>query len=290
MSNPPTTIQPAEIYSRRPHAQFIAQNLQPNSPLYIGSDDTFVIDAQNTAAGVVIQIVGRYMDTDGRLVPFAYQFSPAADRTLYSLTFDLSEGWLISMSLGTATTGVISGQCFVRAFLYRGSPPSGQLMAQFMASYITSNTWANWPFGTVTSSLAGPGRNYQYLATNPPAGTELTVTVPPHARWRPINVYLQLVCGAAVANRQITLNFNTGANPFVQVLQGPPLAASTTGNIQWMLGIGSRETALVNNTLMLPMPPVILDPGTTIKTATSGLQAADFYNYCSFYIEEWLVP
>lgn len=136
---------------------------------------------------------------------------------------------------------------------------------------------------------AGPGQIRAVAGADPAAGAEITVRVPETAQWRLLGLRFELVTDATVANRQVDLLIDDGANTVLRIEPPAVQAASLTDGYNYGPGLPAR--ALLTSEFLIPLPvKVVLPGGWRIRTVTANLQAADNFGAVYLWVEEWLNP
>src|SRR5262249_40653845 len=104
---------------------FSLKDVPPPSIVYIQRDDKLVLQAATSVGSELVTFNVRLLLTDGRIQALQYQVVPAANQTTVSLTVDLAEGYIISVS-AQASNAFARGFTYARVFLNRGAFGSGQ--------------------------------------------------------------------------------------------------------------------------------------------------------------------
>lgn len=119
---------------------------------------------------------------------------------------------------------------------------------------------------------------------NPPAGTEMTVTVPAGKIYIPISFYGVFIADATVATRVPRLQYRNGATVFAQVRGGVSIIASgasavfgNKNSVPLTLGTGGIE---------FTVPEIPVEAGEVIATAVQNLQAGDTWSALALKVME----
>jgi len=132
------------------------------------------------------------------------------------------------------------------------------------------------------------GRIRFITGTDPAAGAEISETVPTNAIWELISMRFSMACSADVANRYVGISFDNGTTSyFIQDSNYTAAATYTPSYCASQVQIRSGE-AVVSGHIPIPIKNR-LKAGYRIRTATTGLQAADNFGAPSFVVREWLV-
>lgn len=293
-------------------ASFALSGVGPPSTLYIQRDDVLVIQAATSTTNEVVTVSGRMLlapmprggqpdtpkgglpVTDARnanvIEPFTVTLAPASNRTVVTKQVVLAEGYLLSMA-SLATVAATRGQTFVRATLVRGAGNAPQPSQVLFADYVTTAFGAAFPNGRAVSPVEGPGFVRTFLAANPPAGADWTITIPSNARWKIRAWSALLTASATVANRQVVLTAGGGGgNGFL----APALTNVTAGQAATFSAAPlSTYTGVLPLFQILPLPGDLFLSGATgilqsFGVSTTGLQVGDQWSNISVVIEEWL--
>lgn len=281
-------IPEAEITTRPPAFSFIRQGIPPPAALYISRDDRLFIASFNSNTLAVLNLRGRYLDTNGDVIPFSFRHTPNTDRSSSIEEFSLAEGFLLDLMILAEAGGPLRrGATYVQAGIQRGGAGFTNQFAQLISDYMSCAHNPSWPAGAWVHAIEGPGLLRSITGTDPAAGAEISETVPTNARWRLINFGFDLVTDATAATRRPRLDFNDGSADFLRIEHGETLIASLTGRFDSFPGLGVYSR--LNNTFRLQViPELILSAGFVISTATTSLQAGDNYGAPRMLVEEWI--
>jgi hypothetical protein len=291
---------------------FNTTSVGPPSSLYIQRDDVLVVQASSSSASEVVTINGRLllanMPRGGQpdnaaidpniaaaastsvIVPIAMTIRPGATRTVTTQTFQLAEGYLLSLG-SLAAIAITRGQTFVRAFISRGGSALIQPSQLLFADYVTTQIGAAYPNGRVTAPIEGPGFVYLFAGTNPGAGANWSVSVPANARWRVRSIGALLTTSATVINRQVGLHIAVGGNI---VFTGAASVAIPANTPAVVTAVALNPFAPLDTTrIYLPLPPDLYLTGAsglvqTISSEATNLQAGDQWSSINLLVEEWL--
>lgn len=291
--------------------EFSFQGLAPPTALYLQRDDFILINASSSVASEIVQGEIRYMlpapeqagqpgmtaadiaalpkGKTGKIVTTQFTLNlSATPRTLLTKTFSLGECYLLSVS-AQSSLAVQRGQTFVRASLNRGNVPGNvSTVAQFLFSdYVCQPTPVGWPGGRQLNAAESTGFLTSINVPNPAAGADWIFTVPVSERLRIVSFRGVLTTSATVANRQVAVFVTDSVNTTWITSAPTNIPAATLAQIS---GTGTSAPLGVITTLInITLPPVlILPPGFTIATLTTGIQAGDQWSSIQFSVEQWL--
>lgn len=286
-------------------------HISPPSGLYIQRDDILNIGLLSNQVGEIIQgtfrILQPYPQIPGqpdapppagggasRVGPgvittdrFTVNYT-AALRNNQVTSIQLQEGYLLSLGV-QASVALQRGQTSVRITLNRG-PGAGIIssVAQVLLSdYLYVGQPAGWPGGRQQQGTESTGFLHSLQVTNPAAGADWTFTVPNQSRMRVTSFNANFTASAAVANRQVTVSVDDGANIYWQHDVAVNITAGQAGSI---FGTGTNATTGANPLLLsVVLPPNLnLPAGHRIRSNTVNIQAGDQWSAIWFGVEEWL--
>lgn len=288
---------------------FGLDRISPPSSLYLQRDDQLFLSMESQrGAGDTVSFVWRILqaapDVAGQpdapaaaalgqaggqitqtVKTQAHQLTGAL-RTNVQAVLPMAEGYLLSMSV-TATNASGRGQTFAQAGIMRKGPLGTMIFLPLFSDYVTTLIVPGWPGGRAISPVEGPGQIASVQQANPGAGADWTFTVPNFARMRFQSFNAVLTASAAVANRQVNIIVDDGANIVWQHDVGTNITAGQTASIS---GTGTNATVgLTTTELFVVLPPgLVLTQAMRIRSATTGIQAGDQWSAIFFLVEEWL--
>lgn len=276
----PLTTHPPEI-QHAPPGKFASH------AMYVGADDSLRVVAINRLSGLSIVITARVLLANGQIVPSQWVLRPTSDRVVNTNTLDLPEGYLLSLSAETETTGALPGVCWLAAALARGnsSTAAAFIGGQLLQGYVGLSQPLAWPPFAPSSQFNRNVTTRAITGTDPAAGVEISETVPTGAAWELISLFTSLVTSATAANRRPVLRIDDGSTVFFRGHQNNTISASTTSELVWFVGgvmlSGAATSGLPHNLLLLP--------GWRVTTLTESFQVDDNYAAPGFVVREFLV-
>ncbi len=134
----------------------------------------------------------------------------------------------------------------------------------------------NWPSRW---SVSTPG-------TDPPAGSEILITVPAGEVWQLCAVSVSLVTPAGLtAARRPHLVVDDGSNIIAQYPAPGTLNPGSTAQFSWCEGAGQSYAA--GGAVFQSIGRTVLLPGFRIRTLTENLIAGDNYGAPTYQAEIW---
>lgn len=274
----PTLITPTETP---------VEDVNQASPFYCTGEEAIRISSFGSVAGVELALRTRFLRKDGWLIPTNDRHVPSANRTIVTSETPLSDGWLIGCELHAVVGSPRRGQVFVVVDLIRGVGAGATVLQTLAQGYVTDTSRLSYPSSPIDASVSGNGVLRSITGTNPAANTEVSETVPTNARWRLVGVDLTLVADANVANRDIALVFDDGANIFTRVAVVQAVTAGQTAILSFGRNV-QRGVGSVNIVLNAPLPDLQLQGGFRFRTVTSNRQVGDDYSAPQYLVEEWI--
>lgn len=290
-------------------ATFKFADVAPPSALYVMPDDQLELVAMSSFVGetvifrvrflhVVLPIPGQPDTGTPQGLPvlssvppyigiYEFQIPITAARTLTVLRPNLGEGFILSVfasSLGVFTRG----QTFARAALFRGTAGGATTHNVVLVSeYVDSNYSVSGPGATIKHYLEGPGQLHSLQQANPAAGADWTLTALAHQRLRIESFSAVFTASATVANRNVELIVDDGANIYWRTSAATSI---TAGQVVTFNGTTTNAPAgVVTTDQSVVFPPTLaLPPGHRLRVATTGIQAGDQWSAIWFGVEEWL--
>lgn len=255
--------------------------------LYVTGEERLRLRSFNSAAAVRLNLEARVLRLDGSISPLTDPHIPNTDRTEATTQHAIGEGWLQHVNVRAVAGTPRRGQCFIVVDIVRGQTNAVAPLGIVLQGYAKDTTGLAWPGSPLIDSPDGPGVILSLAGADPAAGAEMSETVPTNARWRLLGVDIPLVTDATVANREVVLTIDDGANIVAEIASGTSHVASTTRRYSFARNVqrGAGATALTVNA---PIPDAILMGGYRVRTVTTNLQAADNFGAPRLWVEEWI--
>ena len=184
------------------------------------------------------------------------------------------------------TSATQPGEIFVEARLRRGGSPIFTLLSDY---WYTGHA-LGYPGGMVRDSLSGRGR-IRYISTdNPAAGAETAAeAVPTNAVWRVRSFQIQMAQGVTQTPRPALAFRNASAALVALVPLSADVAASTTVDCHWGLGLGdSVANNVTGGSMTAALSDMLLTAGFDVITSTQGIGAGSDYGVGILEVEEWI--
>jgi len=257
------------------------------SDAYVSPDTRLVVRSWNSLSGLVLTVVGRLLDADGKLSTFEFGHTPNTDRSKAESTYTLTTGRLIDVAVTPKSGSPYRGHCYVTLGLARRTAPTTEYYQDLAKGYVTAAGGLIWPGGPYLDSVEGPGLLRSVTGTDPAAGAELSEAVPTNARWRLHVLGAFFVTDVTVADRQIYFIISDGANQLFSVVASASQGASLSGFYQFAeYGYASTLVGL-QYICTSPLLGSLLQ-GWRIYTVTGNMQAGDNWGAPQMMVEEWI--
>jgi len=263
--------------------------VQPPTHLYVDRDDKLLIMSWGTGPSVELAVRGRFLTPAGKVHTLHFRHTPLTNRTVKHTTHELQEGFILGLTATDEIGGGHYGDTFVEVGLLRGGLAEYHRTQSLIRGYVGGAASKSWPYGHPRGSLDGPGAIYNKTGTNPPAGAQISETVPTNARWRLKLMSFTLNADAAGANRRVAIVFDSGAGGSVfyrNYCASEQAPGAVTRYDIAHLGWGQTTISGIN---AINMPPnIILPQGYRIRTAVNNFVGTDNFSEPQMLIEEWL--
>lgn len=283
-----TGLPSAESTTREPAITFESKGVPPPSTMLIDRNDRLYIRHAGTATGATITVHARLLLPNGEIVPNSFSVAPSTNRSFALTTFNLSNGFLLSMTAFVEGVVVGRGEVYAEIGILRGVAGAGQVFQALVADYVESFRAISYPGGPMRSSIEGRGNVRSITGTDPAANAESSETVPTNARWRLLAWVIALVTDANAANRITQFTIDDGTDIVFAAQTQVDITASLTVGITAQAGGSIPGGRVSRNVVGLP-ELALLEAGFRIRTVTTALQAGDNYGAPQLWVEEWLV-
>lgn len=273
--------------TRPPFATFGSQQLAPPSPLYVTVDDQIVAYTNSRQNGSAMLFRARVMETSGRITSVETRWTNQIGTELFGHPLTLIEGWILSATLEDATGTMEVGELYASLRIVRAYGVNNVTQQVLCSGYVTGSRPLSWPGSGLESTRDGKGYLRVVLGTNPAAGVQVQETVPSMAIWRLISMRVVYVTDATVANRNLNLTIDDGANVYFSLEHNTVATASATWLFTLAVGAtdGYRSTFEMHNNLP---DNLILPAGHRITINARNFTAGDDFAAPVMYVEEWL--
>ena len=254
--------------------KFLTQGVPPPFPCYVGVDDRLLLSGVFDNNGNTIFCNMRILRPDGEIIPLTFAFQLLAVRALNQQSFQLIEGFILSCSLVALSSTGTSNQTFAWASIIRPPNTTAAQHEVLCGGYLNQTFPMSYPTQPLQRPTDGAGQIRSIAITTPAAGADFTFPIPALSRYRIISLSATLTTAVAVANRNVELVIDDGANVVAEIDSGFSQIASLVNDYTWM--DSGPIGAAFDNVVVLPLPAnLILPAGFRISSETTGIQGAD---------------
>lgn len=269
---------------------FNFEDAPPPGWCYIGVDDKLLLWIQFQFNIITAICNVRILRPDGIIVPLVFTLNGPTSRVVFSQSFQLLEGFLLSCTITANGAVSNSNLAFATASIIR--PPNGitQQYEVLCSGYLNGQNALTFPGGVPARPSDGPGQPHVGGSLGvgaPAAGADIVFTMPAGARGRIVSISALLTTAVAVANRLPSLIVDDGATAYAVIPSGNTQAASLVQQYTW--ADSCPQVALFDSKVIAPLPSnLVLPPGHRIRTSTTGIQAADQWSAINLMGHEWV--
>lgn len=267
---------------------------QKVSPLFasnypITDDDFLRVDIRNIASSPVIDIIVRHLNPQNEIIKSRHSMLPASDASLSTQFFELTQGFLISISIRTSTTATLQGDTYIVAGLQKGKLNTDRPNHVLISDYLVGEIPLTWEPVLRRVFAEGPGSLVQISGTNPAAGSNFRQTVATNTAEKVLGLKYNLANSAAPGNRLIRFTVELGGN--VVAGTSSDFISSANETLDVYHAIGSTPTTANLGHHSLPLPDgIIIREGYTWGTNILNIQAGDAITSIFAVVERWVSP
>jgi len=257
------------------------------SDAFVSPDTQLVVRSWNSLSGLVLTVVGRLLDADGKLSTFEFGHTPNTNRSKAESTYTLTTGRLIDVAVTPKSGAPYRGHCYVTLGLARRTAPTTEYYQDLAKGYITAAGGLIWPGGPYLDSVEGPGLLRSVTGTDPAAGAEISETIPTNARWRLRSLRAVLSTDATVLVRTVSFIMDDGTAVLVKFPSATTQAASLAR--AYNLAEYAYQPAASVDQIFLSIPfNLYLFQGWRFYSVTYNIQAGDNWGAPQMEVEEWI--
>jgi hypothetical protein len=279
-----------ELFTTRlPAVGYSKLGVPPPAPLYIGPNEHLVVDTWSSTAPAALAIVARVLTPGGEVHTSRWSHRPNTDRSRATTYHALPEGFLLAVIVDATGAAYRRGHCWCQVGIQVGGAATGVPHAELISDYVTGAARLAWPGGQLRSSVGGPGLLRSITGTDPPAGSEISETVPTGARWRLLGLLFSFTTDATATTRYVNIDFDDGVNPFARTASAYAHPAST-GRYYSALPHSQRGDLTYVAAIPVAIPGQELSAGWRVRTVTGNIAAGDNYSAPQLLVEEWIEP
>lgn len=246
----------------------------------------FITSWSNVAAALVTVNV-RILRADGVIIVSQLLNITAGARVANTTTHALPEGHILSVAATCPNAATPGLYVYVNVGLFRGVAIASNQDEAIFCGYIGATNAFGFPESVSQRQTDGAGCLRTISGADPAAGVEISETVPTGARWELIAFRFTLVTSAVVANRDMRLVIDDGANVLWQYPANAVQAASQTRVYTASMALPQIQDS--DGNFFVPIPQaLLLTAGFRIRTLTGSIDAGDNYSAPQYLVREWL--
>lgn len=255
----------------------------------VTGEDNLEVTSINAQTGVTVRIDVRVLDeATQQIIAFSERHVPNTDRTAARSVIALQPGAVLNLRVIADAGSPLIGQTFIIIRIVRGLGAARIALGTLLQGYITGSQDLGWPGSPIESSIVGGGYQRVIGGTDPPAGGELSETVPTGALWELVDIRADLATDATAGNRTVILRFDDGTTVYFRSPAAVDQAPSTTVQYNWATD-ATPQSALGGQISQgyLPKGP-LLHAGHKVTTSVQNKGANDNWTAPVYAVREWL--
>jgi len=273
--------------------QFLIQGVQPPTRVYLARNDVLRLDVISLNFVFGARVVGRYLGTDGQIIPFEQDINTLVPGTLTTVRLNLAEGFLLSLAVTPNESSSGDAQMYAIAGFERSVTGGTAFFDVLVAGYAASQRPLAFPGFSSQRPTDGAGAVLDLVGAVPVAGADPTFTLPVWLRMRPQAIVATLTAAVAAANRVPRLALPVfGGFAFF----GPnnTQLASQVVTYTWFSNAGPSsnivDATAANLFQQAAMPEFTLPFLSTLRIFTDGIQAGDQWTALAIHGDAWFEP
>lgn len=285
----PSDAPATPILTQAQRVTFAIKQVTPPTEVYVTQDDSLHVVLYCSKANVDVLVAFRILRADGTVIRTPQHVTPTNARARNDFFFQLTEGFLLSVDVSTATPSVLRGACWVDIDVSQGSASAAVDYQSILSDYLTTGASIGFPGARQISSVEGPGLltfNQQFGVA---ATANVTLGVPSGARWRLITAQAQLQTGAAAGNRNINFIISSPTGFGLVITSQNAQLASQIVNYDFADVVPVTPAIPAQQTLQIPSN-IVSDAANAFIFNVTGANAGDVWNNLQVNVEEWLEP
>jgi len=253
---------------------FATCEIDPPSAAYVDVDDTIILGTIQPLDTKAVNATIRILRPHGAIETVFLQLTPGFAGTLYTVSQQLLEGYILSAGITLTSNTALLGPCYAWLTLRRFGAGLGNLTRTLISGNLQLNRAISWPERQALSPTEEALQILTFSIGNPAAGVDITYSVPVAMRLTLFVFGAQLVTSATAGTRTATLEILFGGNVVAAIdataTQAPSLTRHYTGYGNGFAG-GSGGT-----NIYWPLPsPTVLAGSMQLVTSTANLSATD---------------
>lgn len=268
-------------------ARFAHEELDTAAAQYVTVEDRFRLTVLSSAAINELDVLVRIQRPDGQVIPIRQPYTIVGGGPLQTFDFDLTEGFLLDVTINNVSQTARTGQAFVTAQLIRGAGANAIPMKLLCAGYPSNGTLIGWPAAPCPAPTDGAGAPLSLNTANPGAGANISITVSTSRRWRFQSLSFVLTTSAVVANRVVHIQLTDAASNVLWDAAATTAQTASTA-IRYSVGLQSYPATTDNSTsIAFPLGMSLLQ-GWIIRTVTTAIDVGDQFSGIWSNVMQWM--
>lgn len=216
--------------------------------------------------------------------PFTYAIQAAGTGTNQTFTFRIPD-IPIMITLLCSVVDEPRNKFLASVFL----TINGEANILLCSGYPNGSNGISWPWQVIPSEPQKHGYFNQITTADPAAGADAIQALPAQRIWKLKHISFQLVSDATVANRSCRLRLTLAGGQNIYISTGKTQTASQTIGYSFYEGAARIDDTTYGLVVTPLIDDVWLPPGSTIYTATVGIQAGDLIQLLRLTYEEHIM-
>ena len=258
----------------------------------IQNGDSIKISSFSSKAGVVLKIYGQILLPGGKIIPFEDGLTTTATRLEVSKNITVTNGYLISISVGVSSGSLMHAQCFIKAEHQLGVQAPYTSLKTLFSDYITTDTNCTFPGSPLAKSFSGHGyAQYENIA-NPGVGVDVILTPPTNAIYKIRAAQATLTSSASNHggnNREVFLMDRRGGSWGQSYQSGFTQLPSTVVEYKFTTEYYEKYSATYGNlTKWANLGNIVVDETQNVRLALNADWGDDTFTAGTFMYFEWI--
>jgi hypothetical protein len=284
------TVEGINHESYGPQLRLNPQGASPPTAAYISADNQIGFFTSAVGPQFILTAIARVLLPGGVVSLNQYSFPIVSSRTGVFTQWNLPEGFLLTLAV-YANTQSDRRQVFCQANLLQTGQTPPIMTGVLCAGYLSPTVPISFPVGVNQNNIDCYGNVKGAFTTIPGPGSNISEQIPANSKWRVISLTFDLTTSAAVANRDVYVQFTESGLMYFSMLAN---TASQTAGLTWHYQIAAGmalATSVAQGYVSAPFPTwtFMRFPG-IMQTTIKGLQAGDVITNGAYQFEEWICP
>jgi hypothetical protein len=269
-----------------PQVTFKTEGIFPPSAVYVGPNDSIVLEYQSPIEIVTVFLSVRLLTPQGEIKVEFYQVNATTVGSVPGVfIIPPCEGYILSAECQGSQ---YRGQVFVRCYLANGSVTGAPtISALLFQGYVSETDRLGYPVSATESSLSGRGWTRAVILAAPGANTEWVLAPPTGQNWIVRSIGTTFTASAVVGTRYLSLRLlDTLGNEYGRVRLPSTVTAGQTYICTWATSVqlhqlgGSQESNLWED--------LLLNSNFQLKSDIGAPGAGDTWGAVHAAVEEYI--